>query len=205
MAFFSTNTKKEIVMTKKDEEDYKNEIFSRFSEKEMISDKVRDHCHLTCKYRGAAHSISKIIVTQEQNSFKPFAFHNLSNYDLHLFFKKLVDEKNDRVKIDITPKTHEEYISITYAWIRFIDSYRVLSSSLDEIVKTLVDISNKTLKKLKEEIADTDEILNTGNEMKILIEEDRCDNGFKKDFKKEDPNKSEKVEEALLNYMGKMI
>ena len=41
-----------------------------------------------------------------------------------MFFKKLVDKKNDKVKSDIIPKTNEEYISVTYGCIRFIDSYR---------------------------------------------------------------------------------
>ena len=73
-----------------------------------------------------------------------------------MFFKKLVDSKNDKVKFDIIPKTNEEYISVTYGCIRFIESYRFLSSSSDSLVKTLVDKSNKTLKDLKEEIIDND-------------------------------------------------
>ena len=30
---------------------------SRFCEKEILLDEVRDHCHLTCNYRGSAHNI----------------------------------------------------------------------------------------------------------------------------------------------------
>ena len=66
-----------------------------------------------------------------------------------MFFKKLVDEKIDKVNFDIIPKTNEEYIPVTYGCIRFIDSYRFLSSGSDSLVKTLVDISHKTLKNLK--------------------------------------------------------
>ena len=62
----------------------------------MISDKVRDHCHLTGKYRGPANNTRNINVTQKQSKFNPFVFHDLSNYDCHLFLKKLVDEKNDK-------------------------------------------------------------------------------------------------------------
>ena len=68
------------------------------------------------------------------------------------FFKKLVDKKNDKVKFDFIPKTNEEYISVTSGCIRYIDSYRFLSSSLDSLVKTLVDNSNKTLKNLKKNL-----------------------------------------------------
>ena len=60
----------------------------------------------------------------------------------------MVDKKNDKAKFDIMPKTNEEYVSVTYGYIRFIDSYRFLSSSLDSLVKMLVDISHKTLKNL---------------------------------------------------------
>ena len=54
-----------------------------------------------------------------------------------MFFKRLVDLQNEKVKFDIIPKTKEEYISVTYSCIRFIDSYRFLSDSLDDLVKKL--------------------------------------------------------------------
>ena len=112
-----------------------------------------------------------------------------------MFFKKLVDRKNDKVKFDIIPKTSEEYISVTYGCIRFIDSYRFRSSGLDSIVRTLVDNSHKTLKNLKEEIVDNDEILNIIDE---IIEKDRTIEDLKKDY----PNEIKNLEELLLNYMG---
>ena len=145
MAFYFKNTNKDIVM--KDEEDYKNNNVCRFCEKFIESDKVRDHCHLTGKYRGPAHSKCNINVTQKQSNFIPFIFHNFSNYDCHMFFKKLVDKKKDKVDFDIIPKTNEEYISVTYGCIRFIDSYRFLSSGLDSLVKNLDEDDFKILKK----------------------------------------------------------
>ena len=63
----------------------------------MSADFVRYHCHLTGKYRGRAHNKCNINVTQKQSNLIPLAFHNFSNYDCHLFFKKLVDKKNDKV------------------------------------------------------------------------------------------------------------
>ena len=113
---------------------------------------------MTGKYRGPAHSKCIINVTQEQSNFIPFIFHNFSDFDCHLFFKKLVDKKNDKLKFKILPKTDEEYISVGYGCIRFIDSYRFFSSRLDSLVETLVDNSHKTLKILKEEIVDNDQI-----------------------------------------------
>ena len=146
MAFYFKNTKKDIIMTEQDEEDFENNNICRFCETIIESDKVRDHCHLTGKYRGPAHSKCKINVTQDQSNFTPFIFHNFSNYDCHMFLKNLVDKKNDKVKLVIIPKTNENYISVTYGCIRFIDSYRFLSSGLDSLVKNLVDNSHKKLK-----------------------------------------------------------
>ena len=147
MTFYFKNTNKDIIMTQEDEEDYKNNKNCRFCEKKIITNKARDHCHLTGNYRGPAHSICNINVTQKQSNFIPFIFHNFSNYDCHMFFKKLVDKKNDKVKLDIIPKTNEEYISVTNGCIRFIDSYRFLSSGLDSLVKNLDEDDFKILKK----------------------------------------------------------
>ena len=152
MVFYFKNIKIDIIMTEEDEEDSDNSNICRFCEKEMISDKVRDHCHLTGRCRGPAHGKCNINVAQKQSNFIPFVFHNFSNYDCHMFFKKLVDKKNDKVKFYTFSKTNEEYISVTYGCIRFIDSYQFLSSSLGSFVKTLVNISKKTLKKLKKKL-----------------------------------------------------
>ena len=112
-----------------------------------------------------------------------------------MFFKKLVDKKKDKVDFDIIPKTNEEYIFVTYAGIRFIDSYRFLSSGLDSLVKTLVDSGHKKLKNLKKENVDNDEILDIVNK---IVEDDKIIEDLKRDY----PNKIIKLEEALLNYMG---
>ena len=52
--------------------------------------KVRDHCHCTCKYRGTAHSIcnSKFTVPNEI----PVVFHNVSDHDCHFIIKELSNE-----------------------------------------------------------------------------------------------------------------
>ena len=194
MAFYFKNTKKDIIMTEEDGEDYRNNNICRFCEKEIISDKVSDHCHLTLKYRGPAHSKCIINVTQDQSSFIPFIFHNFNNYDCHMFFKKLFGKKKDKVDFEIIPKTNEEYISVTYGCIRFIDSYRFLSSGLDSLVKTLVDNNHKTLKNLKKNV-DNDEILNIIDE---IVEEDKTIKDLKKDY----PDEIKNLEEALLDYMG---
>ena len=82
-------------------------IFVNFVKKKLI-DKVRDHCHLTGQYRGPPHNKCNVNVTQKQNNFIPFVFHNFSNYDCHLFLKKFVDKKYEKVKFDNIPKTNEK-------------------------------------------------------------------------------------------------
>ena len=195
MAFYFKNPKKDIIMTEENEEDYRINNICRFCEKNIESDKVRDHCHLTGKFRGPAHNTCNINVTQKQSNFIPFIFHNFSNYDCHMFFKKLVDKKKDKVDFEIIPKTNEKYISVTYGCIRFIDIYRFLSSGLDSVVKTLVGNSHKLLKNSKKEIVDTDEILNIVTK---IVENDRTINDLKKDY----PEEINNLEEALLDYMG---
>ena len=69
----------------------------------------------------------------------------------------MVIKKNDKVKFDNIPKTNEEYKSLTYGCIRFIDSFRLLSSSLDSLVRTLV---NHDFEILKEKFPDKWEYLN---------------------------------------------
>ena len=123
-AFYFKETKKDIIMTQEDEEKYKNNSICRFCEKEILYDKNRDHCHLTGKYRGPAHNTCNINVKQKDSNFISFAFHNYSRYDSHMFFKRLIDLKKDKVKFKIIPKTNEEYIAVKYGCIRFIDSYR---------------------------------------------------------------------------------
>ena len=66
MAFHFKNAKKDIVVTEDDEEDFKINNICRFCEKGIISDQVRDHCHLTGNYRGPAHNTCNINVTQKK-------------------------------------------------------------------------------------------------------------------------------------------
>ena len=99
-----------------------------------MSDKVRDHCHSTGKDRGPVQSKCNINVKQKQSNFIPSVIHKFSNYDCHLIYTKLVDQNKDKIKVKFIPKTNEEYNSVKYGCVKFIDNYRFLSSSLDELV-----------------------------------------------------------------------
>ena len=70
--------------------------------------KVRDHCHFTGRYRGAAHKICNFFYRKP--NFTPVVFHNLSGYDSHLFVTNLGFSMGD---IDCIPNNEERYISFT--------------------------------------------------------------------------------------------
>ena len=56
-------------MTQEDKEDFDNKNNCRFCEKEVLSDKVRDHCHLAGKYRGPAHNTCIMNVRRKNSNF----------------------------------------------------------------------------------------------------------------------------------------
>ena len=100
MKFYFENTKKDIVMTREGEYNFKNSNICWFCELPFeTKNKVRDYCHLTGKYRGTAHEKCNINAKQTQSNFKPFMFHNFSNYYCQLIFKTLIDRKPDGVPI----------------------------------------------------------------------------------------------------------
>ena len=50
-------------------------------------EKVTDHCHVTGKFRGAAHGNCNVNFQLTKNV--SVIFHNLRGYDSHLIFKEL--------------------------------------------------------------------------------------------------------------------
>ena len=71
--------------------------------------KVRDHCHYTGEYRGAAHIICnlKYIIPTEIHR----AFHNKSNYDYHFVMKELAEEFEKQ--LNCLGKNTENYINFS--------------------------------------------------------------------------------------------
>ena len=61
-----------------------------FDKSDKKSYKVRDHCHYTGKYRGAAHNICNLRYKIPKEV--PVVFHNGSTYDYHFIIKELVKE-----------------------------------------------------------------------------------------------------------------
>ena len=143
-----------MIFTKKDKHYYKYADKCWLCDKGFTDEKdwkVRDHCHYTGKYRGAAHNSCNIQFRRPK--FTPVIFHNLAGYDAHLFIKNLgVSEGN----IDCIPNNEEKYISFTKhvevdrftskgeeketivkRELRFIDSFKFMNYSLDTLVNNL--------------------------------------------------------------------
>jgi len=68
-------------------------------------DKVRDHCHFSGQFRGAAHNKCNLLYRKPKHV--PVIFHNLSGYDSNLFIMSL---GNYNGNIDGIPNTEEKYI-----------------------------------------------------------------------------------------------
>ena len=82
---------KKMIIKDKEREQYKKETRCWICKGEFDNDdknnkKVRDHCHFTGRYRGAAHNLCNL--KYRKPNFTPVIFHNLSGYDSHLFIKK---------------------------------------------------------------------------------------------------------------------
>ena len=97
-------------------------------------DKVRDHCQITGKYRGAAHSQRNLKLKIPKKL--PIIFHNLEGYDGHIIFKEL--NNFDNIDIQVIPKTSEKYMSIIVNRnIVFLDSNRFYKGKLDNYASPL--------------------------------------------------------------------
>ncbi|CAB4007321.1 Retrovirus-related Pol poly from transposon [Paramuricea clavata] len=96
-------------------------------------DKVRDHCHFTSKYRGAAHNKCNL---NHRLSWKiPVVFHNLRGYDSHLRMQKI---GNFGLEVNVIPNNMEKYISFSFGQnLVFIDSIQFMTSSLESLASFL--------------------------------------------------------------------
>ena len=158
--------KKKIQMTPEDEIAFQNAEICHICDKKLDNDKVRDHCHLTGKYRGVAYDYCN--ENYQIPKFFPVIFHNLTGYDSHLFIKNLGVSEGF---INCIPNNEEKYISFTKdievvtfmekdkkktgemkekivkREIRFVDSFKFMASSLDKLTANLDEASFQCVKK----------------------------------------------------------
>ena len=161
---------------------------NEFNNNDKINCKVRDHCHYTSKYRGAAHHICNLRYKVPKEIL--IVFHNGSTYDYHFIIKELVKEfegdfeclgedteKFITYSVPIKKKIENKDLEITYK-IKFIDSYRFMSSSLSKLVDNLSEgiHNNKCV-----DCNSCLDYIKIKNE-KLLLKCFNCNNYYKKKF-----------------------
>ena len=161
---------KPLIMTKEDEEKFlkANECYicnKKYTDKDI---KVRDHCHITGKYRGSAHQECNLQLRLNPEEVKiPVIFHNLRGYDSHFIMQEIGaivknhTYKNNKgeekqMNINAIPNNMEKYMAFMLGnHLTFIDSFQFMSSSLEKLVSNLPKESLKyTSKSFKGEKLD---------------------------------------------------
>ena len=117
--------------------------------KDLDSDKVKDHCYFTDKYRGAAHKTCDLKYKIQKNI--PVIFHNGSTHDYHFIIRELASESDGNFEclgentekyitfsVPIKKRIENKNIDITYK-IKFIDSFRFMATSLSKLVDNLTE------------------------------------------------------------------
>ena len=108
--FLANIKQKKIVFTREDEKQFNTSSDCWICGEELGNDRVRDHCHYTGRYRGAAHNSCNLKYSKPKGV--PVFFHNLTGYDSHLFIKNL-GSSNPKENIECIPNNEEKYITFT--------------------------------------------------------------------------------------------
>ena len=122
-------------MTDDDNVAFDNASVCHLCEKPLtdVGDKVRNHCHRTGKFLGAAHNACNLNFKMPHHI--PVFFHNLRGYDCHHLVQGL--GKYDDTNLTCIATTSERYVSVTLDDLRFVDSLQFLNMSLDKLVDNL--------------------------------------------------------------------
>ena len=100
--------------------------------KQNYKDCVKDHCHITGKYRGAAHNSCNLKLRIKPKTDQiPVVFHNLRGYDAHHLMQAMSQLQRE---VKCIANNMEKYITFSVGGLRFIDSLNFLQSSLDSLV-----------------------------------------------------------------------
>ena len=143
---------KPLVMTRDDEYLFQKAKECHICNKQYYEKdiRVRDHCHISGKYRGLAHQECNLKIRVDPDKIKiPVIFHNLKNYDSHFLMQEIgsivknhtYKNKKGEVKqmnINAIPNNMEKYMAFMLGnHLTFIDSFQFMSSSLDKLVSNL--------------------------------------------------------------------
>ena len=125
--------------------------------------RVRDHCHITGKYRGSAHQDCNLNFRLTEKI--PVMFHNLRGYDSHFIMQEIgetvkkhtyTNKKGEECQMNINaiPNNMEKYMAFMLGnHLTFLDSFQFMSSSLEKLVsnlpKELLKYTSQTFKNEK--------------------------------------------------------
>ena len=143
---------KPLVMTEVDEQHFKTMdgchiCGEKYTDKDVC---IRDHCHITAKFRGSAHQECNLKLRIKPENIKiPVIYHNLRGYDSHFIMQQIGEiankhgytnkkgEKQD-LNINTIPNNMEKYMVFMLGnHLTFIDSFQFMSSSLDKLASNL--------------------------------------------------------------------
>ena len=134
---------KNLIMTVEEEEIFQlsNKCWNCDKLFDLVDKKLRDYCHISGKFRGAAHFSCNANLKIIKKI--PVIFHNLRGYDSHSIIKEV---SNFNVKVDVIPNGLETCMAFAiYRNLVYIDSMQFMNSSLDSLGKKLVDKDFKYL------------------------------------------------------------
>ena len=105
-----------IPLTKKKEKKYNKQRVCYICKKRFSTDdgnkkynKVKDYCHYTGKYRGAAHDMWNLRYKIAKEI--PVVFHNSSTYDYHFIIRELAEEFES--EFECLGENTEKYITFS--------------------------------------------------------------------------------------------
>lgn len=149
--FTLLQAKKPINLSEKEEQQFKEATICHICKKAFENTpthvRVRDHCHISGLFRGAAHAKCNLKYQISRNI--PIVMHNLSGYDSHLLIRKLGSNKHIIGDITVIPHNSEKYISFiktvhgaglpfhNQIKLKFIDSLRFMTASLDTLASLI--------------------------------------------------------------------
>jgi len=122
----------DMIMTGTDQKAFCEAADCHICGEALVNDRVRDHCHITGKYRGAAHNACNLKLRIYPGKTKvPEVLHNLRDYDGHLIMSALgVSKAAENQKISCNPNNMEKYMTFSISQLQFIDSLQFMNSSL---------------------------------------------------------------------------
>ena len=158
---------KPLRMTEENEQEFKKTKECHICDKKYTQKdiRVRDHCHITGKYRGSAHQECNLKLRINPKEIKiPVILHNLRGYDSHFIMQEIgaivkkhayKNNKGEEKQMNINaiPNNMEKYMAFMLGnHLTFIDSFQFMSSSLDKLVSNLpAEAFKYTSKKFKKE------------------------------------------------------